>query len=102
MTEPVKVPGGFRTRGWDMRTGYSHIRGEAMSELSFGHGGFTGTGIWIDPQRQLFVIFLSNRVHPDGKGKVNPLIARICTIAAKAFEPVTDLRGAQSSKNKVD
>lgn len=83
---PVAVPGGVRTRGWDMRTGYSHIRGQGMSDASFGHGGFTGTGIWIDPERELFVIFLSNRVHPDGKGKVNPLIGRICTLTVEAAD----------------
>jgi CubicO group peptidase (beta-lactamase class C family) len=86
LTEPVKVPSGFRSRGWDIRTGYSHIGGEGMSDSSFGHGGFTGTGIWIDPQRDLFVIFLSNRVHPDGKGKANPLIGRICTLAVESIE----------------
>jgi CubicO group peptidase (beta-lactamase class C family) len=86
LTEAVKVPGGLRTRGFDMRTGYSHLSGKGMSESSFGHGGFTGTGIWIDPTRELFVIFLSNRVHPDGKGKANPLIARVCTIAVEAVD----------------
>jgi CubicO group peptidase (beta-lactamase class C family) len=90
LTEAVKVPGGLRTRGFDMRTGYSHLSGKGMSESSIGHGGFTGTGIWIDPQRELFVIFLSNRVHPDGKGKANPLIARICTLAVEAVEKRPD------------
>jgi CubicO group peptidase (beta-lactamase class C family) len=87
MTEPVAVPHGFRTRGWDMQTSYSHIRGHGMSSSSFGHGGFTGTGIWIDPELDLFVIFLSNRLHPNGKGKANPLISRICTLAVEAVDP---------------
>jgi CubicO group peptidase (beta-lactamase class C family) len=76
---------GLRTLGWDMRTGYSINRGEGMSSAAFGHGGFTGTGIWIDPERDLFIIFLSNRVHPHGKGNVNPLIGRIGTIAVSAL-----------------
>ena len=52
---------------------------------SFGHGGFTGTALWIDPETRLFVIFLSNRVHPNGKGAVNPLAGHIGTIAADSI-----------------
>lgn len=86
MTTAVEVPRGRRALGWDARTGYSSNRGDLMSSAAFGHGGFTGTGIWIDPLRDLFVIFLSNRVHPDGKGLVNPLIGRVGTIAAAALK----------------
>jgi uncharacterized protein YbbC (DUF1343 family)/CubicO group peptidase (beta-lactamase class C family) len=84
MTRPVAVPGGTRCLGWDHRTGYSSNRGETMSSRAFGHGGFTGTALWIDPHLELFVVFLSNRVHPNGKGLVNPLIGKIGTIAASA------------------
>lgn len=87
MTAPVKVPGGFRTLGWDSRSVYSSNRGDLFSASAFGHGGFTGTTFWIDPQQELFVIFLSNRVHPDGKGSVNPLSGRISTVAAAAICP---------------
>lgn len=86
MTEPVEVSSGLRTRGWDMKSPYSSNRGETMSDAAFGHGGFTGTAMWIDPKLELFVIFLSNRVHPDGKGSVNKLAGRIGTIAADAIE----------------
>ena len=89
MTTPQRVGEGLRGLGWDMRTGYSSNRGDLFSPRAFGHGGFTGTGIWIDPQLQLIVIFLSNRLHPDGKGTVNPLIGRIGTIAAAAIEPAS-------------
>jgi uncharacterized protein YbbC (DUF1343 family) len=85
MTTAVEIPRGRRALGWDVRTGYSSNRGDLMSSKAFGHGGFTGTGIWIDPAQNLFVIFLSNRVHPDGKGLVNPLIGRIGTIAGAAL-----------------
>jgi CubicO group peptidase (beta-lactamase class C family) len=77
---------GFRGLGWDMRTAYSSNRGTGMSPAAFGHGGFTGTGLWIDPENDLFVIFLSNRVHPRGEGAVNPLIGRIGTIAVEALK----------------
>jgi len=67
-----------------MKTGYSINRGDSFSPAAFGHGGFTGTAIWIDPEKDLFLIFLSNRVHPDGKGLVNPLIGRIGTVVGAA------------------
>jgi uncharacterized protein YbbC (DUF1343 family) len=85
MTTRYPVSSGYRGLGWDMQTGFSSNKGETMSASAFGHGGFTGTGIWIDPELDLFVIFLSNRVHPDGKGLVNPLIGTIGTIAASAI-----------------
>ena len=55
---------------------------------SFGHTGFTGTSIWIDPPTGVYVVFLSNRVHPDGKGDVTPLRAQVATVVASA---ITDL-----------
>ncbi|GAB5442466.1 MAG: hypothetical protein Fues2KO_28150 [Fuerstiella sp.] len=90
MTEPVEVSSGLRTRGWDMNSPYSSNRGETMSDKAFGHGGFTGTAMWIDPELELFVIFLSNRVHPDGKGSVNKLAGRIGTIAADSIQKPND------------
>ena len=85
MLAPREVSSGLRSAGWDMRTGFSSNRGDLMSPRAAGHGGFTGTALWIDPELQMFVIFLSNRVHPDGKGLVNPLIGRISTVAISAF-----------------
>ena len=85
MTRAYEVPGGLRGLGWDKRTGYSSNRGDLFSPAAFGHGGFTGTTFWVDPQLDLFVIFLSNRVHPDGRGLVNPLAGRIGTVAAGAI-----------------
>jgi CubicO group peptidase (beta-lactamase class C family) len=76
----------LRGLGWDIRTGYSTNRGKKLSDAAFGHGGFTGTSLWIDPEKELFVIFLSNRLHPDGKGSVNPLAGRIAEIAVAAQE----------------
>lgn len=83
MTKGVELPGeNIRSLGWDKLSAYSSNRGELMTESAFGHGGFTGTALWIDPELDLFVIFLSNRVHPDGKGSVNRLAGLIGTIAA--------------------
>ncbi|MEW4529287.1 serine hydrolase [Maioricimonas sp. JC845] len=85
MTTAVKVPRGWRALGWDANSPYSSNRGDLMSDRAFGHGGFTGTAMWIDPPQELFVIFLSNRLHPDGKGSVNTLAGRIGTVAAAAI-----------------
>ena len=68
-----------------MRTAYSINRGDRLSDQAFGHGGFTGTVLWIDPQLDLFFVFLSNRVHPNGKGLVNPLAGRIASVVASAI-----------------
>ena len=87
MTRHVAVPGALRALGWDIRSGYSSNRGDLFSERAFGHGGFTGTVLWIDPELELFVIFLSNRVHPDGKGSINRLAGRIATLAGAAIFP---------------
>jgi uncharacterized protein YbbC (DUF1343 family) len=81
MLAPHDVPGGVRALGWDVQTHFSVNKGETMSRRAVGHGGYTGTCLWLDPEFDLFVLFLSNRVHPDGKGAVNPLIGRIGTIA---------------------
>jgi uncharacterized protein YbbC (DUF1343 family)/CubicO group peptidase (beta-lactamase class C family) len=90
MTRPRLVADNGWTRGlgWDINTSFSTNRGDLFPLGSFGHTGFTGTSIWIDPATQMFVIFLSNRVHPDGKGDVGPLRAKVASIIASA---VTDL-----------
>src|SRR5205823_1937306 len=77
---------GLRTFGWDMATSYSSNRGDLFPRgKSYGHTGFTGTSIWIDPGSQSAVIFLSNRVHPNGKGNVTKLRNRVATLAAQAI-----------------
>lgn len=85
MTADYFVPGGIRGLGWDKRSAYSSNRAELYTRAAFGHGGFTGTAMWIDPELDLFVIFLSSRLHPDGKGLVNPLIARIGNVVVGAI-----------------
>jgi len=89
MTRPRLVAGAGWTRGlgWDINTSYSTNRGDLFPLGSFGHTGFTGTSIWIDPASEMFLIFLSNRVHPDGKGDVGPLRGKVSSIVAAA---VTD------------
>jgi uncharacterized protein YbbC (DUF1343 family)/CubicO group peptidase (beta-lactamase class C family) len=85
MTTPRAVPGGWRALGWDMQTSYSSNRGDVFPFGSFGHTGFTGTSIWIDPSSQAAVIFLSNRVHPKAKGNINQLRGQVATLAASSI-----------------
>src|SRR5689334_1522255 len=99
MTRPrlVSNTGGTRGLGWDINTSFSSNRGELFPLGSFGHTGFTGTSLWIDPASQMFVIFLSNRVHPDGKGDVGPLRSRVASIVAAS---VTDTAVAQHAREQ--
>lgn len=85
MTAPNRVSSGIRGLGWDKKTGYSSNKGDLLSDRAFGHGGFTGTVLWMDPSRDLFFIFLSNRVHPDGKGSVNGLAGQILNVVASSL-----------------
>ena len=89
MTRPrlVNNVGGTRGLGWDINSSFSTNRGDLFPLGSFGHTGFTGTSIWIDPASEMFVVFLSNRVHPNGKGDVGPLRGRVASIVAAS---VTD------------
>jgi len=84
-TAPHDVPGGIRAPGWDVQSVYSGNRGDGWSPRAYGHGGYTGTVLWVDPEQDLFVLFLSNRVHPEGKGNINPLAGKIGTVAARAL-----------------
>jgi uncharacterized protein YbbC (DUF1343 family)/CubicO group peptidase (beta-lactamase class C family) len=103
MTAPyvVSEDGATRGLGWDMNTSFSSNRGELFPLGSFGHTGFTGTSVWIDRVSQTFVVFMSNRVHPDGKGDVTPLRAKVATVAASAVEdtPVEKYKAAEAEYN---
>ncbi len=74
-----------RGLGWDIDSSFSSNRGDLLPIGSFGHTGFTGTSLWIDPSTGMFVVFLSNRVHPEGQGDVTQLRGRVATIAASAL-----------------
>jgi uncharacterized protein YbbC (DUF1343 family)/CubicO group peptidase (beta-lactamase class C family) len=90
MMTRVQTPPGMEDRrglGWDIDSGFSSPRGQHFPLGSYGHTGFTGTAFWIDPFSKTFFIFLSNRVHPDGKGNVIRLYRAVGTLAAAA---VTD------------
>jgi uncharacterized protein YbbC (DUF1343 family) len=105
MTSPATpaAMSAVRGLGWDIDSSFSSNRGELFPIGSFGHTGFTGTSLWIDPASKLYVIFLSNRVHPDGKGDVTPLRGRVATAAvAAALEGDTGVITAARRMNGTD
>jgi uncharacterized protein YbbC (DUF1343 family) len=86
-TEPQTPPDQpiLRGLGWDIDSAYSGNRGELFPIGSFGHTGFTGTSLWIDPQTQSYVILLANSVHPSGHPSLTALRGKVATIAAAAI-----------------
>jgi uncharacterized protein YbbC (DUF1343 family)/CubicO group peptidase (beta-lactamase class C family) len=77
-----------RGLGWDIDSPYSSNRGDLFPVGSFGHTGFTGTSLWIDPFSQTYVILLTNAVHPAGEGNVIALRAQVSNIVASAYARV--------------
>ena len=76
---PGGVPGSSYALGWDMPSGDPSSAGRLFSRRSIGHLGYAGTSLWIDPDRRLFLILLTNRVHPtranDKIRQVRPALA---------------------------
>lgn len=80
-TRRAGVPDSDRALGWDTKSAQGSSAGTLLSPRSFGHTGFTGTSLWIDPERGLFLILLTNRVHPT---RDNPLIREVRPAVADA------------------
>ncbi len=78
--QPIK-----RGLGWDIDSPYSGNRGDLFPVGSFGHTGFTGTSIWIDPASKSYVILLANSGHPHLRKAITPLRREVATIAAAAL-----------------
>jgi uncharacterized protein YbbC (DUF1343 family)/CubicO group peptidase (beta-lactamase class C family) len=88
MTAPQQPPTSqvLRGFGWDIDSPYSSNRGELLPVGSFGHTGFTGTSLWIDPTTRTYIILLTNAVHPRGKGTAVALRSKIATAVAAALD----------------
>ena len=98
MTSPQNDGSDRRGLGWDIDSRFSAPRGRWFpAGASFGHTGWTGTSLWVDPGAKAFLIFFSNRVHPDGKGDVTPLRRELGTLAAEAIG-----RDADAVLNGID
>lgn len=83
-TEPQSPPDQpiLRGLGWDIDSPHSGNRGELFPIGSYGHTGFTGTSIWIDPYTKSYIILLANSVHPLLRPAITPLRGKVATIAA--------------------
>ncbi|MCD5416333.1 serine hydrolase, partial [Candidatus Bipolaricaulota bacterium] len=77
-----------RGLGWLLQAENNFSAGDMLSESAFGHTGFTGTSLWIDPYYELIVILLTNRVHPTrarGAGEIQRIRGRINNLAVGAI-----------------
>jgi uncharacterized protein YbbC (DUF1343 family) len=86
-TEPGGPPDQpiLRALGWDIDSPYSSNRGELYPLGSFGHTGYTGTSIWIDPTTNSYVVLVTNVVHPHAGKSLNSLRCRVATLIAGSF-----------------
>ena len=71
--------------GWDINTAFSRPRGEVFPIGSFGHTGFTGTSVWMDPASDTYVVLLANSVHPRGGAAISPLRGAVATAVGRAL-----------------
>lgn len=74
--------------GWDIDTGYSSPRGDLFGTASYGHTGYTGPSLWIDPDSASFVVLMTNRVHPKASTSVVRLRSFVASIVAANLAPV--------------
>jgi uncharacterized protein YbbC (DUF1343 family)/CubicO group peptidase (beta-lactamase class C family) len=90
MTRPEQPPSApvLRGFGWDIDSPFSSNRGDLLPVGSYGHTGFTGTSMWIDPTTKSYIILLTNAVHPRGKGNAIALRSKVATAVAAAL-PLT-------------
>ncbi|MFZ0335961.1 MAG: exo-beta-N-acetylmuramidase NamZ domain-containing protein [Candidatus Acidiferrales bacterium] len=97
MTTPQTPPWSPNVRGlgWDIDTAYSSPRGDLFPLGSYGHTGFTGTSVWIDPASETFVILLANAVHPYERTGMVAVRSKVATAVAAALN-VGDAQGFTS------
>ena len=84
----VHTPKGMKAKrglGWDIDSPYSSPRGNHFKIGGYGHTGWTGGSLWIDPASRTIVILMTSRTHPDGKGNVIALRREVATLTAEAL-----------------
>jgi len=116
MTRPEQPPSApvLRGFGWDIDSPFSSNRGDLLPVGGYGHTGFTGTSMWIDPTTQTYIILLTNAVHPRGKGNAIALRSKVATAIAAAlplttsekealrWESITGYNEAQSAARRMN
>jgi CubicO group peptidase (beta-lactamase class C family) len=75
----------LRGFGWDIDTGHSKARGMIFPIGSFGHTGFTGTSLWMDPGSDTYIVLLSNSIHTRGSPPMSDLRGEVATATARAL-----------------
>ncbi|HXT11813.1 MAG TPA: serine hydrolase domain-containing protein [Candidatus Angelobacter sp.] len=101
----VQTPPGISVKrglGWDIDSAFSGPRGELFPVGSYGHTGWTGGSLWIDPFSKTFVIFLSNRNHPTEAGSVIALRRKLGTLAAEALVDVHFPRSSAEQRTRSE
>ncbi|MFZ0199489.1 MAG: serine hydrolase [Candidatus Sulfotelmatobacter sp.] len=115
MTQPEQPPSApvLRGFGWDIDSPFSSNRGDLLPIGGYGHTGFTGTSLWIDPPTQTYIILLTNAVHPRGKGSAVALRSKVATAIGAAlpltasekealhWESITGYNEAQSAARRM-
>ena len=103
-TEDGKATTGVAARGfgWDINSAFSRPRGELFPIGSFGHTGFTGTSLWMDPASDTYVVLLANSVHPRGNAAISPLRGAVATAVAKALGVGTQNGGVVQPTHRDD
>jgi uncharacterized protein YbbC (DUF1343 family)/CubicO group peptidase (beta-lactamase class C family) len=101
MTQPEQPPAApvLRGFGWDIDSPFSSNRGDLLPVGGFGHTGFTGTSMWIDPTTQTYIILLTNAVHPRGKGNAIALRSKVATAVAAVLPLTTSEKDALRGKS---
>lgn len=84
-----KIPWAGRGFGWDLDSDYATVKGDLLGARSYGHSGYTGTSIWIDPETSTTVVLLTNRVHPVDKGDIISLRSRVANVVAASIDRQT-------------
>ena len=116
MTRPEQPPTApvLRGFGWDIDSPFSSNRGDLLPVGSYGHTGFTGTSLWIDPSTHTYIILLTNAVHPRGKGNAIALRSKVATAIAAAlplapsekealrWQSITGYNEAQSAARRMN
>ncbi len=98
MTSPQTPPNQtvLRGLGWDIDSPFSSNRGELLPVGSFGHTGFTGTSLWVDPVTRTFVILLANSVHPRVRPAISSLRSRVASAVAAHLPALSAEQWAQA------
>jgi CubicO group peptidase (beta-lactamase class C family) len=87
----------LRGFGWDIDTGLSMARGKIFPIGSFGHTGFTGTSIWMDPGSDTYIVLLANSIHTRGSPPISNLRGEVATAAAQALRLYISASSATTS-----